>query len=59
MGYCYGIGVLVVGVCDIVVAAEETVFVLNEIDNGAASGAIRALGFLPEKRLRRCVVHWR
>jgi enoyl-CoA hydratase len=51
-GYCYGIGVLVVGVCDIVVAAEGTVFVLNEIDNGAASGAIQALGLLPEKRMR-------
>jgi enoyl-CoA hydratase len=51
-GYCYGIGVLVVGVCDIVVAAAGTVFVLNEIDNGAASGAIQALGLLPEKRMR-------
>jgi enoyl-CoA hydratase len=51
-GYCYGIGVLVVGVCDIVLAAEGSVFVLNEIDNGAASGAIQALGLLPEKRMR-------
>lgn len=51
-GYCYGIGVLVVGVCDIVVAAEGTLFVLNEIDNGAASGSIQALGLLPEKRMR-------
>ena len=51
-GYCYGIGVLVVGVCDIVVAAEGTQFVLNEIDNGAASGSIQALGLLPEKRMR-------
>lgn len=51
-GYCYGIGVLVVGVCDIVVAAEGTAFILNEIDNGAASGAIQALGLLPEKRMR-------
>jgi enoyl-CoA hydratase len=51
-GYCYGIGVLVVGVCDIVIAAEGTKFILNEIDNGAASGAIQALGLLPEKRMR-------
>jgi enoyl-CoA hydratase len=51
-GYCYGIGVLVVGVCDIVVAAEGTKFILNEIDNGAASGAIQALGLLPDKRMR-------
>lgn len=51
-GFCYGIGVLVVGVCDIVVAAEGTQFVLNEIDNGAASGVVQALGLLPEKRMR-------
>jgi enoyl-CoA hydratase len=51
-GYCIGIGVLVVGVCDIVVAAEGTKFVLAEADNGAASGVIQALGLLPEKRMR-------
>jgi len=51
-GYCIGIGVLVVGVCDIVVAAEDTKFVLAEADNGAASGVIQALGLLPEKRMR-------
>src|SRR3984885_5439748 len=43
--YCIGIGVLVVGVCDIVVAAEGTKFVLAEADNGAASGVIQALMF--------------
>jgi enoyl-CoA hydratase len=51
-GYCIGIGVLVVGVCDIVIAAEDTKFVLAEADNGAASGVIQALGLLPEKRMR-------
>ena len=51
-GYCIGIGVLVVGMCDIVVAAEGTKFVLAEADNGAASGVIQALGLLPEKRMR-------
>jgi enoyl-CoA hydratase len=50
--YCIGIGVLVVGVCDIIVAAEGTKFVLAEADNGAASGVIQALGLLPEKRMR-------
>lgn len=51
-GYCIGIGVLVVGMCDIVVATEGTKFVLAEADNGAASGVIQALGLLPEKRMR-------
>jgi enoyl-CoA hydratase len=50
--YCIGIGVLVVGVCDVIVAAEGTKFVLAEADNGAASGVIQALGLLPEKRMR-------
>lgn len=51
-GYCIGIGVLVVGVCDIIVAAEGTTFVLAEADNGAASGVTQALGLLPDKRMR-------
>ena len=50
--YCIGIGVLVVGVCDVIVAAEGTKFVLAEADNGAASGVMQALGLLPEKRMR-------
>jgi enoyl-CoA hydratase len=51
-GYCIGIGVLIVGVCDLIVAAEGTQFVLAEADNGAASGVVQALGLLPEKRMR-------
>jgi enoyl-CoA hydratase len=51
-GYCIGIGVLIVGVCDVVVAAEGAQFVLAEADNGAASGVVQALGLLPEKRMR-------
>ena len=51
-GYCIGIGVLVIGVCDVVVAARGTTFVLAEADNGAASGVVQALGLLPEKRMR-------
>jgi enoyl-CoA hydratase len=50
--YCIGIGVLIVGVCDIILAAEGTQFVLAEADNGAASGVIQALGLLPDKRMR-------
>jgi enoyl-CoA hydratase len=55
-GYCIGIGVLVVGVCDIIVAARGTRFVLAEADNGAASGVIQALGLLPEKRMRAAML---
>jgi enoyl-CoA hydratase len=53
--YCIGIGVLVAGVCDIIIAAEGTRFVLAEADNGAASGVIQALGLLPDKRMRAAV----
>jgi enoyl-CoA hydratase len=51
-GYCIGVGVLIVGTADVVVAARGTRFVLAEVDNGATSGAAQALGLLPEKRLR-------
>jgi enoyl-CoA hydratase len=51
-GFCIGLGVLVAGVCDILLAAPGTPFVLAEADNGAASGAIQAIGLMPEKRLR-------
>jgi enoyl-CoA hydratase len=53
--YCIGIGVLVAGVCDIIVAAEGCQFVLAEADNGAASGVIQALGLLPDKRMRAAI----
>ncbi len=51
-GYCVGLGVLVAGVCDILLAAPDTPFVLAEADNGATSGIIQAIGLLPDKRLR-------
>lgn len=51
-GYCVGLGVLVAGVCDVLLAAPGTPFVLAEADNGAASGIIQAIGLMPEKRLR-------
>jgi enoyl-CoA hydratase len=51
-GYCIGLGVLVASVCDILLAAEDTPFVLAEADNGATGGIIQAIGLMPEKRLR-------
>lgn len=50
--YCIGLGVLIAGSCDVVLAAEGTVFVLSEVDNGATGGAIQAIGLMPDKRLR-------
>ncbi|HEY1969494.1 MAG TPA: enoyl-CoA hydratase-related protein [Pseudonocardia sp.] len=51
-GYCVGLGVLVAGVCDILLAAPDVPFVLAEADNGATTGIIQAIGLMPEKRLR-------
>lgn len=50
--YCVGLGVLIVGSCDIVVATHDAMFVLAEVDNGATGGAIQASGLMPDKRLR-------
>jgi enoyl-CoA hydratase len=50
--YCIGLGVLLAGSCDIVLASAGTVFVLAEVDNGATGGAIQAIGLMPDKRLR-------
>ena len=50
--YCVGVGVLLAGAADIVVADEAARFVLAEVDNGATGGAIQAAGLMPEKRLR-------
>jgi enoyl-CoA hydratase len=50
--YCIGVGVLLAGAADIVVADDEARFVMAEIDNGATGGAIQACGLMPEKRLR-------
>lgn len=51
-GFCIGLGVLVAGVCDILLAAPGTPFVLAEADNGATSGIVQAIGLMPDKRLR-------
>lgn len=51
-GYVIGLGVLLAGCCDTLVAGEGTIFVLSEVDNGATGGAIQAIGLMPDKRLR-------
>jgi enoyl-CoA hydratase len=51
-GYCIGLGVLIAGVCDILLASPGTPFVLAEADNGATSGVVQAIGLMPDKRLR-------
>jgi len=55
-GYCVGIGVLLAGAADILVAAERTRFVLAEIDNGATAGGILAARLMPEKRVRAAMM---
>ncbi len=54
--YCIGIGVLVAGSADILVASRDTRFVLAEIDNGATAGAVQALKLMPEKRVRAAMM---
>jgi len=54
--YCIGVGVLVAGSADILVAAQGTRFVLAEIDNGATAGAVQALKLMPEKRVRAAMM---
>lgn len=50
--YCIGVGVLIAGMCDVIFSTPDTRFILAEVDNGAASGGIQAIGLMPEKRLR-------
>jgi enoyl-CoA hydratase len=54
--YCIGVGVLAAASADILVASHDTRFVLAEIDNGATAGAVQALRFLPEKRVRAAMM---
>lgn len=53
--YCIGLGMLVAGAADMVVADEACTFVLAEVDNGATGGAVQALGLMPDKRLRQAM----
>jgi enoyl-CoA hydratase len=55
-GYCVGVGVLLAGSADVLVASRNTRFVLAEIDNGATSGGIQALKLMPEKRVRAAMM---
>jgi enoyl-CoA hydratase len=55
-GYCVGIGVLVAGAADMIVASRGTRFVLAEIDNGATAGGVQALKLMPEKRVRAAMM---
>ena len=54
--YCIGVGVLVAGSADILVASRDTRFVLAEVDNGATAGAVQALRLMPEKRARAAMM---
>lgn len=55
-GYCVGVGVLLAGTCDVLVGCTATKFVLAEVDNGATTGGVQALGLLPEKRMRTAML---
>jgi enoyl-CoA hydratase len=55
-GHCVGVGVLLAGAADIVIAAEGTQLVLAEIDNGATAGGVLALRLMPEKRVRAAMM---
>jgi len=54
--YCVGVGVLIAGCADILLAAESTRFVLAEIDNGATAGGVMALRLMPDKRVRAAMM---
>jgi enoyl-CoA hydratase len=54
--YCIGVGVLIAGAADIVLASEGTRFVLAEIDNGATAGGVLAMRLMPEKRVRAAMM---
>ena len=55
-GYCIGVGVLLAGCADIIVAAEDSSFVLAEVDNGATAGGVMALRLMPDKRVRAAMM---
>ncbi len=55
-GYCIGVGVLLAGAADLVIASAGTRFVLAEIDNGATAGGVLAMKLLPEKRVRAAMM---
>jgi enoyl-CoA hydratase len=54
--YCIGVGSLLAGTSDILIAAAGTKFVFAEVDNGATGGFVQGLGLMPEKRLRAAML---
>jgi enoyl-CoA hydratase len=54
--YCIGVGVLLAGAADVVLASQGTRFVLAEIDNGATAGGVLAMRLMPEKRVRAAMM---
>jgi enoyl-CoA hydratase len=55
-GYCIGVGVLIAGCADVIIATEDARFVLAEIDNGATAGGVMALRLMTDKRVRAAMM---
>merc|ERR1712046_215858 len=51
-GHCLGLGIMLVGCCDIVIASEDAVFQFTEIDNGTVGGAPMAFRMFPPQLAR-------
>ena len=50
--YCLGLGIGLVGSCDMVVAAEGVRFAMPEVDNGALGAATHTARLVPEQVMR-------
>ena len=57
--FCMGLGVGLVGSCDIIVASTKARFGLPEVDNGALGCASHLAKLVPPMKLRQMVVHLR
>jgi enoyl-CoA hydratase len=55
-GYCVGVGVLLAGCADVILASDDAHFVLAEIDNGATAGGVMALRLMSDKRVRAAMM---
>lgn len=55
-GYCVGLGVLLAASADVVICAEGATFTLAEVDNGATTGVVQALGLMPDKVMRAAML---
>jgi enoyl-CoA hydratase len=54
--YCVGVGVLLAGCADVILASEDAHFVLAEVDNGATAGGVMALRLMSDKRVRAAMM---